>query len=292
MRATGFAALVLLLVGSIGAAKAARAEHRSPQDVHVKTPVYHIDHSAFQAGERWQLEFRWSGIPVGHFTIELSDGGHTGGKRLNIEVTGRTNSFIDLLWRYRLHATGWVFTEPFAPGAFHAEEHENARFKVTDVGFDSDRQVHAVRKKGDSVRETAFPAPNTYDILSAVFMIMSLDHHIGDEYYVDVLTGLARYLVTIQVEERGWVQVEGKPVDAFRLALSSYDLTDPEKSSKHRGTSLWVSASRPKRLLKAESKTFVGSISASLTAVQTVAAVIPKASVPETPVDSPSAQVP
>jgi|GEM_PF-3376919 len=285
LRPLVLAALVWLVGTSIGTGigliPAAWAEHRSPEDVHVKTPVYHIKHSAFRAGERWMFEFRWSGIPVGRFAIELTEGDGGAGKRLNIDVTGRTNSFIDLLWRYRLHAQGWVLTEPFAPGRFHSEEHENSRFKTTDVRFDADRRIHAVRKKGDNVSTAEFAAPNTYDILSAVFMVMSLDHHLGDEYFVDVLTGMARYLVTIKVEERGSVEVEGKPVDAFRLSLRSYDLTDPEKSSKHRGTSLWVSASKPKRLLKAESKTFVGSIYGRLAAVQSIPSKEPAKSSPE-----------
>ncbi len=285
---------VLVLSGAMlgqawfGYPRGVAAAEIKPAEVKVTTPIYRIGGSPFKSGERWVIDFEWSGIPVGRFEIEIREtadeaasktslgaDGHADRPGLDVAVTGSSNSLISLLYRYRLDAKGRVFTDPFAPHSFHAEEEENRRFKLTDVEFDKDRNVHAVRRKGDKVVEHDFAAPNTYDIMSSVFLIMSIDHKVGDEYFVDTLTGNSRYLITVLVEGREQIEVAGEQVEAFRLLLGSFELTNPEDDNekKHKETRLWVSAERPKRLLRARSKTFVGSMYGTLTAIEPLPAV-------------------
>jgi hypothetical protein len=246
-----------------------------PGEVNVSTPVYEPGQGQFPQDERWTLAFNWSGIPVGGFSVELRRTGTDEAPMLDISVHGGTNSAVDLLWKYRLDATGTVRTDPFRPVSFDAKEQENRKQKVTRIRFAENGSVNALRQKGDRKREFEFVAPNMFDILSSIFLILNLDYQVGDEYYVDVLTGASRYLVTVDVEARERLEYNGSSTEAFRLSLESRELTEPDeghsRQAKHQESRIWVSAERPRRMLKAKSATFVGSISGWLAAVEPLA---------------------
>ncbi len=259
-----FAALALLI--AVGFAHA----DIDPGDVAITTPVYEPSPGAFAQNERWTLAFKWSGIPVGAVSVELRGAGTPGNPQLEVSVAGSTNSAVDLLWKYRLDAEGTINTAPFRPVRFTAKEQENRKHKLTRISFDEDGHVMSMRQKGDRKKEFDFVAPNMFDMLSSIFLVLNLDHEVGDEYYVDVLTGTSRYLITVDVEAREQLTFNGEVVDSFRLALDSEELTETEieKERKHRESRLWVSAERPRRMLKAKSATFVGSISGWLASVE------------------------
>ncbi len=246
-----------------------------PGEVSADTPVYDLGGRVDTVNERWIYRFAWSGFPVGSATIaagEVRDGDR---RRLVVRVTGRTNKFIDLLWKYRLNARGSIRLDPFAPAEFVSEEVEKGKHKLTQIEFTEDRHVHSLRRKGDRVKEYEFDAPNTFDIISTVFMALNLDYEPGAVFRFDTLSGTARYLVTLEVKGRENVRIHGKEYDAYKLRVVTRDLTDPEDSGKHKETYLWVSAERPRRLLKAKSKTFVGSIYVELIDIEDVEPVQP-----------------
>ena len=268
--------LALLCLAPHGAAVAAI----EPGEVQVSTPVYQLPADVEWPDERWDYHFRWSGIPVGTLSIEAggqpADDGGTGvgdtgagdrGKRLTVHVLGTTNSVVDLLWKYRLDARGVVAVRPFSPREFIIDETERRKDKFTHIRFDADRNVHSIRRKNDKTREYRFAGGNTFDILSTVFLVLNLDYVLGDEFYVDTFTGTSRYLVTISVDAKEEQLAAGISVPAWRLSVHTHELTDPEEEGKHRETILWVSRDKPRRLLAARSKTFVGAIEVNLDAV-------------------------
>jgi hypothetical protein len=268
---SSLASLALLCLAPHGAAAAAI----EPGEVQVSTPVYQLPADVEWPDERWDYHFSWSGIPVGTLSIEAggqpaedgdTDGGDSG-KRLTVHVLGTTNSVVDLLWKYRLDARGVVAVRPFSPREFIIDETERRKDKFTHIRFDADRNVHSIRRKNDKTREYRFAGGNTFDILSTVFLILNLDYVLGDEFYVDTFTGTSRYLVTVNVDAKEEQLAAGASVPAWRLSVHTHELTDPEKDGKHRETILWVSRDKPRRLLAARSKTFVGAIEVDLDAV-------------------------
>jgi hypothetical protein len=55
--------------------------------------------------------------------------------------------------------------------------------------------VHSTKRKADEFVEFNFEAPNSYDIISAVYLMMHLEYDVGREYSIDAITGTSRYLV-------------------------------------------------------------------------------------------------
>ena len=242
-----------------------------PGEITSTTPVYDLAGNVQTVNERWSYSFSWGAIPVGHVTISGSELEIDGERRLGVHATGKTNSFIDLLWKYRLNAVGSIRLEPFGPGAFYSAEQERAKQKFTTIEFAPDQTIRSSRRKGDRLQEYEFKASNTFDFLSTTWLLLNLEYEIGQVYKVDTLTGTSRYLVNLEVADLDTIEAGGKQVQAYRLVATTSELTDPDETEhKHRGTSIWVTAERPRRLLKAEAKTFWGAIHLQLTKIENI----------------------
>ncbi len=242
-----------------------------PDQVRVEAPAYRVSPSPTHPNERWTYTFSWSGVPVATVTITSGESRTADSRTFDVYVRGSSNAFLDLFWRYRLNAQGQVRLQPYGPVSFSAEEAIKRHGRITRVEFDAKRVVRAFRNKDAVIREYTFDAPNGYDILSTVFTVLNLDLEVGSQYRFDTLAGAGRFLVTVFADAREPISVAGQSVDAFRLRILTEELTDPEDSHKHRETLLWVSAERPRRMLKAQSKLFVGSVYAELDSIEPLA---------------------
>jgi hypothetical protein len=239
----------------------------TPDAVEIDVPVYQTGSQQFEPVEEiWNFRFAWSGFPVGTISISGKGAADESDSLLGVAIDGRTNAFIDLAWRYRLSARGSIYLDPFSPKEFVISENERRREKITTIKF-SDGAVHSTKVKGEQFDEFRFAAPNTYDIISAVFLMMHLQYDVGRSYHIDALTGTSRYLVTVEVETTEAIKVMGRMVEAYRLLIRTNDLTDPDDDHKHAGTYMWVSVAPPRRMLKAQAKTKWGSIYGELVSI-------------------------
>ena len=237
-------------------------------DVEVRTPVYTLPASHRIAGETLHYSLSWVGVPLGGVAVEMAPSADRGG--LAVAIRGATVPGIEWLYSLRFSAEGLVRTEPFAPGGLTLEACENSRTKRTRILFpDGEGPIRAIREKRGRIKEYFFHSDNSYDVPSAVYLMLHLDYAEGQRYELDAFTGESRYLVTADVVGRETIEVRGAPTDAWHLRLHTRDLTDPEAQQKHRGTSVWVSAEAPRRLLRAQTDTFVGAVTLELLPART-----------------------
>jgi hypothetical protein len=245
-----------------------------PDEVKIVAPAYDIATPKADLSEMWRYGFYWKGLPVGGVDIAgAMETSPTGERLMRVRVDGRTNSFIDLLWRYRLEAGGTLRLDPIAPGSYYARETEDAKQAVTRIDFDRARRVKSFRQKGEKVKGNyEFDAPNTYEFLSTIWLLLNLEYETGKAYRIDALTGTARYLLDVVAEGREMVDIDGAPVDTFRLRATTTEVTDPENeiAKKHRETRVWVNTDWPRRLLRADVSTKWGTIRLELTAVESI----------------------
>jgi hypothetical protein len=256
------------------AAEGALAKSLPPNEVGAEAPIYQVvTPSGDSIRELWRFVFSWKGLPVGHLTIAGTEIEENGERLMRVQIAGRTNSFIDLLWRYRLEAGGALRLDPIAPATYYAVETESAKQATTRIAYDRTRRVTTFRKKGEKVKEYDFEAPNTYEFLSTIWLLLNVEYELGKIYHVDAITGASRYLLDVGVEEREQVKIDGVSVDTFRLRATTRELTDPnnEIAEKHRETLLWVNTDWPRRLLRADVSTKWGTIRLELTGIEEIA---------------------
>lgn len=257
------AALCLSLIAAAPAG-AKRVEHL---DHAVDVPVYSLGDVPGHTG-RYGYSLRWSGLPVARVTLDMQERAEAGA--LDLSIQGATHRIIDLFWRYRFDGRGQVATAPFGPRYFEVEECERTRLRRTHITFDGpgDR-VQAVRRSPGKVREYWFQSTNTYDIPSAVYLVMNLEYAVGREYTLDTFTGKSRYLVHLDVEARETIRLGEREHEAWRLGVRTEELTDDDDDERHRRTQVWVSTERPRTLLRARSETYVGAITLELDSDET-----------------------
>lgn len=239
-----------------------------PDQVSVDLPVYELSSALRVIEESWHYKVGWGAIPVGWATISGEDRSRGEVANQGVAVKASTNAFIDLLWRYRLDGHGELHVGPFGPSCFHIGESERRKQTLTRIEFDGQRRVHTFRRKGEKVTEYEFDGSNTYDVLATTWLFLNLDYEIGQTYQTDTVTGTSRYLVTVVAEGNEEITVCGQRVPTFRLRARTVETTDPGENKKHRQTELWVSTSRPRRLLKARAKTLWGSITLEMVEIK------------------------
>ena len=248
-----------------------------PDQVGVEAPVYSVGTPKGEISELWRYVFSWKGLPVGYVTIAGTETEEAGERVMRVRVEGRTNSFIDLIWRYRLEAGGSLRLDPIAPGSYYAREVEETKQATTKIDYDRTRRVRTFRQKGEKVKQFEFDAPNTYEFLSTIWLLLNIEYEPGKAYRVDAVTGASRYQLDVAAEAREIVEVDGVPVDTFRLRATTSELTDPENeiAKKHRETRLWVNTDWPRRLLRADVGTKWGTVRLELTDVENITTLPP-----------------
>ena len=229
----------------------------------LRTPVYRVPDGATLADASYDYSVRWSGLVVGHATVTLRS--EPGPGALAVDLRGGTQPVIDWLYRYRVRAHGRVGTAPFAPDHFVIEQCERGRHERTEIRFPADgSEVRSTRERKGRVRRFAFESDNTFDIPSATFLLLSLDYAPGARYELDTFTGKDRHLLLADVQGRERIEAAGATHDAWRLRLETRHLTNERNRGKHRETTVWVSAQRPRHVLLARSDTFVGPLTLEL----------------------------
>jgi len=239
-----------------------------PETVKVETPVYVVDGPVTQPPTRWTYRFSWSRfLSVGEVSVTAGESGDAEDREIDIWVRGKTGRIVDWIWKYRINGQGTVGLDPFRPQRFEVHDTVERRSKITRVEFNGDGEVHAYRNKRGTVRESRFEAPNTYDMGSTIFLVLNQDLTIGEHLKIDLLAGTSRYLIHVRPVAREEVKAAGQRFDAIKLLITSEDLTDPEDTAKHRETELWVSEEKPRMLLRARAKLWVGAVRAELASI-------------------------
>ena len=281
------AAVAVVLTALVLAGPLCALADLPPDEVGVVAPVYDVATPKAELREMWRYGFYWKGLPVGAVNIAGAMETSPGGERMmRVRVEARTNSFIDLLWSYRLEAGGTLRLDPIAPATYYARETEDDKKAVTKIDFDRTRRVKTFRQKNEKVKgQYEFDAPNTYEFLSTIWLLLNIEYETGKVYRIDALTGMARYLLEVVAEGREVVEVDGAPVDTFRLRATTTEMTDPENgiAKKHRETRVWVNTDWPRRLLRADVSTKWGIVRLDLIGVETIAS-LPAAAIVADPV--------
>jgi hypothetical protein len=255
----GAVAATALATLAAGAALAATAPYVKHLDVAVDTPVYTLPKDVPSPSGTHHYQLSWSGVPVARVRVDMRES--EAGPGVDVDIRGATHPALDWLWRYRFEGHGRVLTEPFAPGGFVVDECVNRDHERTEIRFrEAGSGVRGIRLVRGRVKQYVFSSTNTFDLPSSVFLVLSLDYAEGGRFALDTFTGKSRYLVTIAVEGREPLVHGVQALDAWRLRVTTEELTDDDPEGRHRETTVWVSAERPRRLLRARSETFVGSI--------------------------------
>ncbi len=223
----------------------------------------------FPVGEKLTYSLRWTGIHVGHATLEVEDIVEFNGFRTYKVVSrARSNDFFSLIYRVDDMIQSFIdLKKLYSLRLEKRQEEGNYRsFKITEY----DQINHTARQfkyKSGSVEETGFSIPSdVQDILSCFYYLRNQNLEAGKSVFIKVNADEKNYDLEVKVHKKERIEIPD---------LGAYDAILVEPLAKFQGIFvrkgkilIWVTDDSRKIPLLMKSKIPIGSIVAVLEKIE------------------------
>jgi len=206
----------------------------------------------------------WNGIPAGAATVAVQRGGREIPVGYRVDAFLRTNKLVDLLWRFRGHATAEFSSADLRPLGFQYDRHENAKHAVTDVLFDPTlTRATGVYHRDADLRRMELREPGILDPITAIFQALDRPVQIGDSWRYEIFTGEARYRVALTVVAEDTITVAAGRFRAWRVNPDVWKIGSGRDQRLRRAT-VWVAEDATRLPLRIRSEVFIGAVDCDL----------------------------
>ncbi len=226
---------------------------------------------AFSVGERLTYSVRWTGIHVGHATLEVKDIiAFNGYRAYKVISQAQSNDFFSLIYRVEDIVQSFIDINKFHSLRLDKRQEEgNYRsFKITEY----DQVNHMARQfkykyRDGSVEEQKFSIPpDVHDILSCFYYLRNQDLKVGESIFIKVNADDKNYDLEVKVHKKERIEIQD---------LGAYDAILVEPLAKFQGIFvrkgkilIWVTDDSRKIPLLMKSKIPMGSIVAVLEKIE------------------------
>jgi Protein of unknown function (DUF3108) len=217
--------------------------------------------SPFENGEKVSYRGSWNGIPLTAVDIRTSSLWLDGKKAFQVDVDARTQKGPDFLWRMRDSVQSVFEAGTFWPRQFVLRQRENSRSTDTNAFYDQIEKkwtVSRLREKESSRFE--IDSGNTFDVITATYLVRSVDFKVGDQLRFYTLGAKNLYLVTLEVVGLEAITTHLGTLDAYRIIAQAQNLNKSRRAHRTRQATVWISADSRRLPLKLQSQSFFGSV--------------------------------
>lgn len=225
---------------------------------------YPLVYASLVEGEKLEYEAGWNGIPAARASICVARDREYPGL-LRIAAEARSLGYVSLVWKMHDSWQTRVDAASYRPVSFAVSFHENDWVDIRRGVFRyAERVLEVERRKKESVTRYTIPIGTTYDVLTAAFLLRSIELNVGDRPEAEVCDGQGIYVVSMNVTGKDTVKLRAGNVPAYRMTVSIKKLYPEEEpvpgKKKFFGATLWIAADATRVPLRVESKLFVGSV--------------------------------
>jgi hypothetical protein len=224
---------------------------------------------AFPVGEKLTYSLRWTGVHVGHATLEVKDIIEFNDSRAYRVISrARSNDFFSLMYRVDDMVQSFIDINKFHSLRLEKRQEEgNYRsFKIIEY----DQVNHTARQfkyKDGSVEEVKFSIPpNVHDILSCLYYLRNQSVNVGESVFIKVSADDKNYDLEVKVHKKERIEIPN---------LGAYDAILVEPIAKFKGIFMskgkmlvWVTDDSRKIPLLMKSRIPVGSLVAVLEKIE------------------------
>lgn len=214
------------------------------------------------------LEYRvaWNGIPAAAARVAIRPGDLSGRLSYEIEAAVRTNTFVDLFWRFRGTAKATFFANGLQPLHFVYERETRDVRQVTWITFDLDQpRARGVAIKGERRRELTIEGADIVDPITAVFRAELSNAKPGDTLRYEIFTGESQYRVLLSIAGPDSVEVPAGRFSALRVVPQVWKIgRDARLDPRLQHATIWVADTSVRTLLRIRSEVFIGALTLDL----------------------------
>ena len=215
----------------------------------------------FDQGETAEYRMSWNMIPVASAKVQTKPKWEQGEKFYQVNVKAKTWRILHWIWKMRDSVESVFEAKTFSPRSFIFSQSENREKVHTNIRYEPSDQKWVVRRReGDKVEGYEFVSGDTYDPISASYLLRSLDFKVGDRLEFNLFGGHHRYLLTLDVVSQEPIKVKAGQFNAYKIE-SQMVKRPPSKDDGYvyRATG-WISADEKRILVKAKSKAWIGNV--------------------------------
>lgn len=240
----------------------------SPELVDVKTAVIKPEMPDFEPTlGTYNYTVSWEGIPAADLTATVDQVGD----HIRLTASAKTYSGIDIIYKLRYKAEGLITTTDFRPVKSTFEQTENSRHKFTEIKFEPNGKVDAVRVdfKKDEIKTLSFDPENyMLDPFAASFLARSVNWEQGVTRQFDTFNGKSRYLISLTAVEKTKIEYNDEEREVWVISPTVVNLSVPEQTAKLRKAQIYVTADKARDIVKIVSSVYIGSIYTELDSIQ------------------------
>ncbi len=224
---------------------------------------------AFPVGEKLTYSLKWTGVHVGHTTLEVKDIVEFNGSRAYRVISrAQTNDFFSLIYRVDDMVQSFIDINKFYSLRLEKRQEEGNYRSFKIIEYD---QVHHTarqfRYKDGSVEEVKFSIqPDVQDILSCLYYLRNQNLKAGESIFIKVSADDKNYDLEVKVHKKERIEIPG---------LGAHDAILVEPVAKFKGIfmskgkmQVWVTDDSRKIPLLMKGRIPVGSIVAVLEKIE------------------------
>lgn len=239
--------------------------HSEAEEIPVLFPAERVRHKLrplpFENGENASYQATWNGIPVATADVRASPLWVDGKRAFQIDVKAKTKKVLNLLWKMRDSIQSVFEAGTFQPKRFSFHQLENSRSTDTQALYNRTEKKWTVsRLRGEKISRFEIDSDNTFDPITATYLVRSLDFKVGDQLRFYVFGGKNHYLVTLDVGGRETVTTKAGTFDTYRITPRAQNLNQSGYADKMRQATIWISADARRLPVRLQSQVFVGSV--------------------------------
>lgn len=218
-----------------------------------KPRPYGAESSVYQAS--------WNGIPVASAEVRSAPLSVDGKEFYRVQVQAKTWRYLDLIWKMRDSMDSTFEAGTLRPHRFVLQRRENRKKIDVASRFDPSAKRWTVHlEQGGKVKDYEFASADTFDPLSAFYVVRTLDLKVGGSWRLEVFSGRSRYLMSLSVVARERIALRGEGFDAYKLIVRVTRLGSSRPKVKTREATAWISADERRIPLRMASRVFIGSV--------------------------------
>lgn len=235
---------------------------------HLVDPLQVEKFIPFSGGERLSYKIGWSLFTVAQAELDVASAGYQDRDAFCITLQARTNGFADAFYRVRNHSTSWTASDMSRAFEYNAVQDEGGRERNTTARFDTEAlTAQYLNHENGEEREPIPVMPGTFDPLSIVFFVRSLDFEVGDRLVVPTSNGKEFFYTIIDVKKKVERDFPIGRREAYVLEPDIKDIGGVFKRSPNGRIRFYMSADAEKLPLRMESRVAVGKFWAELVEV-------------------------